>query len=76
MQVLFGLGGAITNATQVATQCMSLPASWRDSPAAIDTELYCSWRRSKCPTTPSNIGAIRSAFPCFAQSSCLNDTAD
>lgn len=63
MQVLAGLGEAITNATQVASQCVSLPATWRDSPAAIDAELYCGWRKSGCPTTPSsNSSAIRSAL--------------
>ncbi|KAL3149658.1 hypothetical protein ABBQ38_013490 [Trebouxia sp. C0009 RCD-2024] len=62
-QVLAGLGEAITNATQVASQCVSLPATWRDSPAAIDAELYCGWRKSGCPTTPSsNSSAIRQ-FP-------------
>lgn len=57
------------NATQIATQCMSLPAIWRGSPAAIDAELYCGWRRSGCTSSPSsNSGVIRPVphgLPCM-----------
>ena len=65
LQVLSGLGEAITEATQVATQCMSLAATWRDSPAAIDAELYCAWRKSGCATAPTSKDAIRSALLCL-----------
>ena len=70
MQVLSGLGEAITNATQVATQCMSLPAIWRDSPAAMDAELYCSWRRSECTSSSGSSGAIR---PVLHAAPCMKD---
>lgn len=65
MQVLLGLGEAITNATQVASQCMSLAAAWRDSLAAIDAELYCGWHKSDCATTPTSKNALRSALLCL-----------
>lgn len=70
MQVLSGLGQAITNVTQVATQCMSLPAVWRDSPAAVDAELYCGWRRSGCTSSSGNSGAIR---PVLHAETCMKD---
>ena len=63
LQVLSELMGGVSNATQVATQCMSLPATWRDTPADMDTELYCSWRKADCPPAAAGHppGVIRSA---------------
>ena len=63
LQVLSELMAGVSNATQVATQCMSLPATWRDTPADMDTELYCSWRKADCPPATAGYppGAIRSA---------------
>ncbi|DBA88861.1 TPA: hypothetical protein ACH3X2_000106 [Trebouxia sp. C0005] len=61
-QLLSGLAGAITNATQVPTQCMSLAASWVDSPADMDSQLYCAWRKAGCDVaTPGHNppGSIR-----------------
>ena len=52
-QVVLHLGQAVTNFSGVGTQCMSLPASWRPSAAALDTELYCAWRKSGCSNTSS-----------------------
>ncbi len=74
VQVLSRLGGGITNATQVPTQCMSLAASWVDSPADMDSQLYCAWRKAGCAVAspghnPS--GSIRSLYLHHAASCCM-----
>ena len=74
MQVLSELAGAITNATQVPTQCMSLAASWVDSPADMDSQLYCAWRKAGCAVaTPGHDppGSIRSLYLHHAASCCI-----
>ncbi len=65
MQVLSGLAVAITNATLVPTQCMSLAANWVDSPADMDSQLYCAWRKAGCAAAnPGHNppGSIRSLY--------------
>jgi len=74
MQVLSGLAGAITNATQVPMQCMNLAASWVDSPADMDSQLYCAWHKAGCAVASlghNPPGSIRSLYLHHAASCCI-----